>query len=909
MNLTLGNLTLEINENFILYNEYKKHFITVGINTAKKFYKQYFDCEDIESALQNMIKINIEGEQSLIDYSCKILFKHGVYDISPQLFEDKYSEKYFDIVKNKNLSPIWDTLEEITNYQEELQDNLELRKASRGHWEGGGFGVGGAIKGAITASAMNAVGGIFHGIGDSIRSASNNSKINRLKEDIYKDTETVNRLCYAIFQNCSNVFYGLIDELTSHNIISDIEFKTQEAIAMNENAIKYAPNEQVKQELLIRSIFMSPYTSSLYDTLNNEYPSIEGLKEFKSYFAVDKIRAFQKFLSLNAKLKTIEKLSDYNFSYCWDKLIAYINLWITDKYQAKEQIDNLINLILNKYSTTVDMIDKGIDYASKNVPQDLPETQKVFIQNIIKKISDKKTDIINQKEYNSLCDLPDTTSDDILYKIEKILEHCDNKNRDETTKINLLFLKLANKGLPYSNLKEAIKKLGKFHSNNYQLLPTVLSAFDIRLKLTYYEEQCQHFSIYTFSPVIVDTIKEARKGNAVCQQWLNQLISNDGLIRVLNKSILGYNTKEKQRANDICDFLTSVVTYLFDNPEKHTFDLFMRLKINSIYSDNIQEYMDAIKIFSEDTLCVVGMYEYGYLVYKHSNKYEGINIIKKAAELGYRKAIDFMYEYHKSINQNSKEILFYEIISAGLSEYKEMYALNSEDIDEDSLTTLSKIKELINIEYSPVLNGDKTFSEFLYSAWKDFSDSPKLYHHYENIGYAAGDVADKMILKTVKLFLGSKINEKAFFSVSTKDSEDAIILTDKSLRWKNGEDVHYKPYTIDVDKDLVGLFRKINMEECVLYHLYVTTYYSCKAYSANLPIDVLEKMAFCGNPLAICNLLSNNKYSLSDDKKDFWIELKKKWEAQGKYFAVCPNCHEVRTKEDMFCPECGAKIY
>ena len=74
-------------------------------------------------------------------------------------------------------------------------------------------------------------------------------------------------------------------------------------------------------------------------------------------------------------------------------------------------------------------------------------------------------------------------------------------------------------------------------------------------------------------------------------------------------------------------------------------------------------------------------------------------------------------------------------------------------------------------------------------------------------------------------------------------------------------------------------------------------------------MKTIEKMAFCGNPLAICNLLSNDKYCLGDDKKDFWNHLKKKWEAQGKYFAVCPNCHEVRTKEDVFCPECGTKIY
>lgn len=58
----------------------------------------------------------------------------------------------------------------ITEQQHAEKEYREARKASRGRWRGGGFGLGGALKGAATAGALNAVSGFGH---DLVNSAGN----------------------------------------------------------------------------------------------------------------------------------------------------------------------------------------------------------------------------------------------------------------------------------------------------------------------------------------------------------------------------------------------------------------------------------------------------------------------------------------------------------------------------------------------------------------------------------------------------------------------------------------------------------------------------------------------------------------------------------------------------------------
>lgn len=57
----------------------------------------------------------------------------------------------------------------------------KLRKASRGRWQGGGFGVGGAIKGAAEAGMMNMGTGAIHSVVNGLGNLKSELKASRQK--------------------------------------------------------------------------------------------------------------------------------------------------------------------------------------------------------------------------------------------------------------------------------------------------------------------------------------------------------------------------------------------------------------------------------------------------------------------------------------------------------------------------------------------------------------------------------------------------------------------------------------------------------------------------------------------------------------------------------------------------------
>ena len=237
MELKIGNEIIKVNKNFELYNKIRSGFSVDAMATAKEFVNIYYECESLDNALQKFIEFVSSMLEERIEKSCALLFQLGVYDISSIDFAQKYYE-YVSI--DDSMSKITDKLEEICERENELELYSEIKKLGRTQWSGGGFGLGGAISGAITSTALNAAYGMFYAIGDAFRQRSNQNKINRLKMELYNDQETSTTMFWCIHNVCMGVFYGLRDELENHNILEPLEFDSEKASILNENALKYS---------------------------------------------------------------------------------------------------------------------------------------------------------------------------------------------------------------------------------------------------------------------------------------------------------------------------------------------------------------------------------------------------------------------------------------------------------------------------------------------------------------------------------------------------------------------------------------------------------------------------------------------------------------------------------------------
>ena len=111
------------------------------------------------------------GEKYLnpgLEYILSILCQYKLYDITLgdltgnkyQGYSDWYSSLYEIFRAFREIN---DAVEEIKSNAADYRNENEVNWKKNGEWVGGGFGIQGALKGAMTASFMNAASSALHG--------------------------------------------------------------------------------------------------------------------------------------------------------------------------------------------------------------------------------------------------------------------------------------------------------------------------------------------------------------------------------------------------------------------------------------------------------------------------------------------------------------------------------------------------------------------------------------------------------------------------------------------------------------------------------------------------------------------------------------------------------------------------
>lgn len=117
-----------------------------------------------------------------------MLGDQGVYSIDEDIFVRKYlsgfDEEFYD-----TLDKMMDRIDEIDGQLASEKRYRELRKASRGRVVGGGFGLGGALKGMATAGVMNATTGMAHSLGNAVGNMGSSMSASLNKGAVYKNAK------------------------------------------------------------------------------------------------------------------------------------------------------------------------------------------------------------------------------------------------------------------------------------------------------------------------------------------------------------------------------------------------------------------------------------------------------------------------------------------------------------------------------------------------------------------------------------------------------------------------------------------------------------------------------------------------------------------------------------------------
>ena len=264
-----------------------------------KWYSSQYDCLSVYNNSDDIINRTIKP---IIKKSVEMLNEQGVYSINEDIFIDKYYsggvDKYIDV-----LDMMLDEISDIDEQKRLEKKYREIRKASRGRVVGGGFGLGGAIKGMATAGVMNATSGMVHSLGNAVGNIGSGIAASASKSAAYKNFKAPLRK--AIISSAYNVRDALRKALENEaNIKCEYVTSTgcSQAEAIVQNYKEGRIPKEHKSNQIIKALLLNPYDKSIYMIIWSDFGDKNGdLKKMASYFGCpieDSIRNYaQKYAS------------------------------------------------------------------------------------------------------------------------------------------------------------------------------------------------------------------------------------------------------------------------------------------------------------------------------------------------------------------------------------------------------------------------------------------------------------------------------------------------------------------------------------------------------------------------------------------------------------------------------------
>ncbi len=252
----------------------------------------YYEKSSFRQIIENVPKMIETGLSSVIDVSMEMLYDEKIR-MTPEAFLNKYYDDYrYDMDYDRIIGKVVEKYAEVLGEREALIRYRNLQNASRSRWQGGGFGVKGAVKGAIMAGVLNAGTDFLRSFGDSAQRQSDAAytqrKIAELKDSAYVQGQIIGGAYSVVI----GVFYAVLNELRQHGIyiLSYESDKYEEAKTICEAVERYETDEEKLMEGYIEAILKYPYYEKpyrmIYKRVQNTLEEAD-LFRFMDYFGLE----------------------------------------------------------------------------------------------------------------------------------------------------------------------------------------------------------------------------------------------------------------------------------------------------------------------------------------------------------------------------------------------------------------------------------------------------------------------------------------------------------------------------------------------------------------------------------------------------------------------------------------------
>lgn len=251
--------TISFDDAALRFFDIQYHLWQMEDAASRSFDDWYQSSKDIDSVLNAFEVFASDTVRKLaIEPLFSTLSKAEIYDISRAQYENQCLN--FDKCAEA-LAIVQEKYDSIVSRQEDAAEYRAARKNARSRWVGGGFGVEGALKGAATASAYNAVTGLGHSMFNAVGNAGSAIAASASKSELYSNPSTKQILKSGINEALEFTVNAHIQLLNNriHNYIRSV-FDSNKASALFENAKEL---QDKQSSLLLQAITYCPWYADL----------------------------------------------------------------------------------------------------------------------------------------------------------------------------------------------------------------------------------------------------------------------------------------------------------------------------------------------------------------------------------------------------------------------------------------------------------------------------------------------------------------------------------------------------------------------------------------------------------------------------------------------------------------------
>jgi hypothetical protein len=244
---------------------------------------------------------------SALEHAIELLKRRGIYNINLSRFTEVASE--YTGYWEGQFSEIREKFKELVEYKEAKKDYRSDRKAGRGRMIGGGFGVGGAVKGMAMAGTANLATGLLHSFTNALGNAATSAEVSSLKNKIFKDPDTKRTLCMSIYFDLHRAVVECIND-SGLSLIAEsyTSSEREDAYIIYNNIVNGSVSGEDLKRMIAEILVKDPFDMDYYE-LAMKHSLNEGdsdLIEYAHYFEMPIDELIQ---DLKAAIKNEERLA------------------------------------------------------------------------------------------------------------------------------------------------------------------------------------------------------------------------------------------------------------------------------------------------------------------------------------------------------------------------------------------------------------------------------------------------------------------------------------------------------------------------------------------------------------------------------------------------------------------------